>query len=99
MLDLLFLSTNFFDCGHFLIDEVFVPDADLLFFFRLTSLLGLSLGLSLSLFLLFFLSSLENYIVVLNLQILQLFRLLFRFSYLLNGTIFFVLEHTNAVAE
>ena len=99
MLDLLLLSTNFFDSGHFLIDIVFVPDADLLFLFLLSSSLGCSLRISLSLFLLFFLSPLENDIVVFSLQVLQFFRLLLRFSDFLHGTIFFVLEHTNAVAK
>ena len=99
MLDLLLLSTNFFHSSHLLIDEVFVPDVDLLFFLLLSSTLGRSLCISLSLFLLFFLSPLEYNIVVFSLQLLQLSRLLLRFSNLLYGTIFFILEHANAVAK
>ena len=99
MLDLLLLSTNFFHSSHLLIYEVFVPDVDLLFLFLLSSKLGRSFCFSLSLFLLFFLSPLEYNIVVFSLQLLQLSRLLLRFSNLLNGTIFFILEHANAVAK
>ena len=98
MLDLLLLSTNFFHSSHLLIDEVFVPDVHLLFLFLLSSTLGRSLCISLSLFLLFFLSPLEYDIVVFSLQILQLSRLLLRFSNLLHGTSFLVLEHANTVA-
>ena len=99
MLDLLLLSTNFFHSSHLLIDKVFVPDVHLLFLFLLSSTLGRSLCISLSLFLLFFLSPLEYNIVVFSLQLLQLSRLLLRFSNLLYGTIFFILEHANAVAK
>ena len=99
MLDLLLLSSNFFHSSHLLIHEVFVPDVNLLFLFLLSSTLGRSLCFSLSLFLLFFLSPLEYDIVVFSLQLLQLSRLFLRFSNLLHGTSFFILEHANAVAK
>ena len=78
MLDLLLLSTNFFHSSHLLIYEVFVPDVDLLFLFLLSSKLGRCFCISLSLFLLFFLSPLEYDIVVFSLQVLQLLHSMFR---------------------